>query len=165
MASDRVPPPPPPPRTPASVSAEDLAQLSVLPGVCLVDVRPRRLYHRSHVPGSHSIPAGLLLAGELPEGDLVLIGDDSAETEAVITRLHELGYSRRIRYLNGGYPAWVALHPAGETRPWSLGLADPRQLLGGPALLIAAGLTQSLGLLGLGLVVLLGPWALARSRA
>ncbi|MEB3354206.1 MAG: rhodanese-like domain-containing protein [Cyanobacteriota bacterium] len=147
------------------MSAESLAQLSALPGVCLVDVRPRRLYHRGHVPGSHSIPAGLLLAGELPEGDLVLIGHDPADVEAVITRLHELGYTRRIRSLHGGYPAWGALHPDGESWLWSLGLADPRQLLGGPVLLIAAGFTQSLGLLGLGLVVLLGPWILARSRA
>jgi len=126
--------------TSKSFAPADLPQLLNRPGVLLVDVRPRRLFHRDHVPGSHSIPAGLLLAGELPEGELLLIGGDSSSSEALIEQLHGQGYARRVRYLRGGFPAWRAGQSeaeearAGEApRPdWPRLLDRGRQLLAGP---------------------------------
>lgn len=38
-------------------------------------------------------------------------------------------------------------------------------MIGGAALFLVGGVTQSLALLGLGVVLLLGPWATSRSRA
>lgn len=105
----------------AGVAVEDLPRLARTPGVVILDVRPRRSFRRAHVPGSHSIPAGLLLASELPEGELLLVGADSAQTEALIDQLHAQGYSRAIRYLRDGFAAWRAAHPASAGRSWSLG--------------------------------------------
>lgn len=149
------------------LSAAHVRRLAKNPDTLLVDVRPRWRYRQSHVPDSHSIPAGLLLSGELPEGDLLLVGTDSKQSVDLIERLYEQGYNRRIQYLEGGFTAWVHSEDGGRepltdwSRSWQLG----RQLVGGPVLLLMGGVTQSLGLLALGLVVWLGPWVVARSRA
>lgn len=74
----------------------------------LVDVRSARSYHRARLPGSHHIPAARLLSGELPDADLILIGDTRHPPAALIERLHSQGYPRRIRALRGGLEAWVA---------------------------------------------------------
>ena len=148
-----------------SIEARQLLHLVQQPGVLVVDIRPRWRYRLSHVVGSHSIPAGLLLAGEAPEGDLLLIGNDSQQAEAVIDQLHEQGYLRKVRYLKGGYPTWQAETSIDDQIEWQALWKQGRQQIAGPALLLLGGVTQSLGILGLGLVLWLGPWALARSRA
>jgi rhodanese-related sulfurtransferase len=148
-----------------ALTAVQLKQLAQQPGTVLVDVRPRWRYRQGHIPGSHSIPAGLLLAGEPPEGDLLLIGTDSKHSATLIEQLHEKGYNRRLLYLEGGYASWSARQPSLSTEVWKQRWAQGQQLIGGPALLLAGGATQSLGLLALGLVIWLGPWALERSRA
>jgi rhodanese-related sulfurtransferase len=74
----------------------------------VVDIRSRRSFHRSHVPGSHHIPLARLVSGETPDADLVLIGENDQQTSTAIDRLHAQGYPRLIRHLAGGLEAWQA---------------------------------------------------------
>jgi rhodanese-related sulfurtransferase len=87
----------------------------------LVDVRARRQFARGHLPLSHGIPAGLLVSGEWPEGDLLLVDGGDSEAERVRDALHRAGYPRRILQLAGGFGAWQAAGLAVErSRPaWS----------------------------------------------
>ena len=87
----------------------------------VVDVRSRRQFARGHLPLSHPIPAGLLVSGEWPEGDLLLVDDGNGEAERVREALHRSGYPRRILQLAGGFEAWRAAGlPVEGTRPsWS----------------------------------------------
>jgi rhodanese-related sulfurtransferase len=135
------------------------------PGVLVVDIRPRWRYRLSHVVGSHSIPAGLLLEGEAPEGDLLLIGNDSQQAEAVIDQLHEQGYLRKVSYLKGGYSSWQAETQIDRQIEWEGLWNQGDEQIVGPAFFLLGAVTQSLGILALGLVLWLGPKALARSRA
>ena len=150
-----------------AVAPTDLPQTTQGQDTLLVDVPPRWHYRRAHIPGSHSIPAGLLLAGEWPGGDLLLIASDTAQATELMETLHDRGYNRRLLYLQGGFTAWAAQTSThqGSVPVANRVLIGARQLGAGPALLVAAGLTQSLGLLALGLVLLIGPWSLRRSRA
>lgn len=135
----------------------------------LIDLRSRRRYLRSHVPGSHNIPAGQLISGELPAGDLILIGETSQESAEVIDHLHAQGYPQRILHLSGGFSAWADLgmpvenENEGTFRPPSW--ENLRNVLGGSLLLVAAAATQSLALLALGVVLLFGPLVHTRARA
>lgn len=147
------------------IDASQLLHLVQQPGVLVVDIRPRWRYRLAHVVGSHSIPAGLLLAGEAPEGDLLLIGDDSQQAEAVIDQLHDQGYLRKVSYLNGGYSTWQAETTIERQIEWEGLWNQGREQIAGPAFLLLGAVSQSLGILALGLVLWLGPKALARSRA
>lgn len=147
-----------------ALTAAQLALLSKQPGVIMIDVRPRWIFRQGHIPGSHSIPAGLLLAGEPPAGTLLLIGTDSTHSTTLIEQLHDMGYNQRLSYLEGGYPSWRAHQTPIAHQSWRQRWAQGQRFVGGPALLLVGGATQSLGLLALGLVVWIGPWALERSR-
>jgi hypothetical protein len=57
----------------------------------VVDVRSRRQFARTHLPLSHPIPAGLLVSGEWPDGDLLLVDDGNGEAERVREALHRGG--------------------------------------------------------------------------
>lgn len=129
----------------------------------ILDLRSRRHQRRGRIPGSHSLPSGLLVSGEAPEGDLILVADSSAQATFAAEALREAGYHRRLRHLDGGVPAWEA---AGLPliRPEPVGRALIEMVCGG-LLMAAAAFTQSLGLLALGLVLLFGPWVQARARA
>ncbi len=87
-----------------------LLQLTAPPqngnGPLLVDIRPRRAYRRSHIPFSHNIPHGLLISGEPPERDLILVADHDGDSAAAIETLHAQGFNRRILHLRGGFPTW-----------------------------------------------------------
>lgn len=72
----------------------------------VVDIRTRRSFHRSHIPGSHNIPLARLVSGEPPEADLVLVGETEQQTSSAIESLHAQGYPRLIRHLAGGLEAW-----------------------------------------------------------
>jgi rhodanese-related sulfurtransferase len=72
----------------------------------IIDLRSRGRYHRSHVPGSHNIPSGWLISGELPDGDLILVGDSTQHSATTIEQLQTQGHARRIRHLAGGFGAW-----------------------------------------------------------
>lgn len=127
----------------------------------LIDLRSPRRFHRGHIAGSHCIPSGLLLSGEPPEGELILISDAPQEAVAVIEALHEAGYHQRLRYLAEGFNGWCDRGLPIEAPPdrWPSGVA--RVLLPGLAgtgLLLAAAVLSSLPLFGLGLLLLWGVW-------
>ncbi len=75
----------------------------------IIDLRSRNRYRRGHVPGSHSIPSGWLISGELPDGDLVLVGENTQHSATTIEHLQTQGHARRIRHLAGGFGAWQQL--------------------------------------------------------
>ena len=75
-------------------------------GMTIIDIRSRSNFRRQHIPGSQSIPSGWLISGELPDGDLILVGDSTPHTSGVIDQLHAQGYPRRILHLAGGFRAW-----------------------------------------------------------
>jgi rhodanese-related sulfurtransferase len=110
----------------------------------VVDVRSRRQFARGHLPLSQPIPAGLLVSGEWPDGDLLLVDDGTGEAERVREALHRGGYPRRILQLAGGFEAWRAAgFPVEGSRPsWFL----PRWLgLSGPTTPALADLQALLG--------------------
>lgn len=150
-----------------AVAPENLLARAKQPGTVLIDIRSRREFHHAHVPGSHSIPAGLLLAGETPEGELVLIGAGSREGQRLIDQLYDQGYQQRLQYLEGGFRDWVigTNQNTSANQPWRQVLVDAQRLIAGPLLLITATTTQSIGLLAIGFVLLFAPWSLRRSRA
>lgn len=73
----------------------------------IVDLRPPRQFHRSHIPGSSNISRALLLSGEPPEQDLILISERGQVDELVAAGLHDNGFHRRIEHLEGGLAAWT----------------------------------------------------------
>lgn len=136
----------------SAVAPEDLPSLVRTGAVLPVDVRSRWQHRHGHIPGSQSIPAGLLLAGEWPDGDLLLIGVDSAQSQELIETMHDLGYNRQLRYLQGGYQAWIAAthRPIRSGDVWDLTRLSGQRLTAGPAL---------------GMVGLVGKWTFKRGRA
>lgn len=127
----------------------------------LIDLRSRQHFRRGHLAGSHSIPSGLLLSGELPDGELILISEAQHEVIAVIEALHAAGYHQRLAYLSGGLAAWRArglpLEAAADSaQPGPVGLLLPG--LVGTGLLFAAAALTSLPLLGLGILLLWSAW-------
>lgn len=128
----------------------------------ILDLRSRRHQRRGRIPGSHSLPSGLLVSGEAPDGDLILVAESSAQATSAAEALRQAGYHRHLRHLDGGVPAWEAaglplIRPEPAGRPLT-------EMVCGGLLMTAAAFTQSLGLLALGLV-LCGPWVQARARA
>lgn len=127
----------------------------------LIDVRAPHHFRRGHIAGSHSIPSGLLLSGEPPQGELILISEVPQQALALIDALHEAGYCQRLRYLAGGLAAWrsrgLPLQVDASPRPG--GLVDVLLPgLAGTGLLFAAAMLSSLPLLGLGVLLLWGAW-------
>lgn len=103
----------------------------------VIDVRSASRYRRSHIPGSHHMPSGLLLSGEFPDHDLVLIADNDQIAESLTDALHGSGFHRRIQHLRGGIEAWSEAGYSLQVK--SAGLIyqqDVRDLV--PILLIAA---------------------------
>jgi rhodanese-related sulfurtransferase len=98
----------------------------------VIDLRAHRLFARGHLPASHSIPAGELLAGEWPDGDLVLVDAGDGEAQRVREALHAAGYTRQLLHLAGGFPAWQAerlpVSRSGQWAPWGLLLQELRPL-------------------------------------
>lgn len=72
----------------------------------IIDLRARSRYRHSHVPGSHNIPSGWLISGELPDGDLILVGESTRHSATTIDHLQAQGHARRLRHLAGGFEAW-----------------------------------------------------------
>ncbi|MFZ0409592.1 MAG: rhodanese-like domain-containing protein [Cyanobium sp.] len=134
----------------------------------IIDGRPARQFQRGHLPGSHSIPVARLLSTELPDGDLILITEQSPQAMALIDQLHSSGYGRRVRYLEGGLAGWrlqgLPLQTA-ERPGLSLDLLSGlRPLLGALLLLVLAG-SRWLAPLIPALGQLLGPWSHTRAKA
>jgi hypothetical protein len=51
----------------------------------------------------------LLLSQEWPDGDWIVLANDSSEAQEAIALLHESGYGRRLQWLEGGISHWRAL--------------------------------------------------------
>ncbi len=99
------------PVTPPLLTPDDLHDLLQIPpslhGALVIDVRPAARYRLGHIPGSHHIPGGRLLSGELPDQDLVLVAESGRRASELREQLHNAGFHRQIRQLDGGLPAWV----------------------------------------------------------
>lgn len=150
------------------LSSQDLLSLQQRPsgshGPLLVDIRRPGPFRRAHIPGSHNIPAGLLMSSEPPEGDLILIGDNDSDSRAAAEALHNSGYHRRIQRLAGGFSHWqseglpqenglaIATSPS-DRLPWIPVLALGAVLLGIQHL--------SVPLVVTGLAVVLSPFTVA----
>lgn len=137
----------------------------------VIDVRRRRRFHRARIAGSHNVPAGLLLSGEHPDRDLILIGEGDDDAQAVAEALLQSGFHRRIQHLAGGVEGWQEAGLDLETsqqvvndrsavwsqrRPWLLSLGILGLCLAAqqadPALLLrASGLWALLWVLGVAL--------------
>lgn len=154
-----------PPPSPPSVGVDVLLRLSNEPNIVIVVVRPRSCFLRAHIPGSHTIPAGLLLAGEPPVGDLLIVGADSRQAVVLIEQLHTEGYNRKIRYLDRGFQAWLDSQQSAPPRSSGAGWSRWYQNVGAPTLVLVAWFTQSLGLLGLAILTLVVPRALSYRKA
>lgn len=127
----------------------------------LIDLRSRRRYRQGHIAGSHSIPGGLLLSGEPPEGELILLSEAPCEAVAVIEALHQAGYHQRLRYLAEGLAGWRERGLPIEApleRPHPVRVSVLLSGLAGTGLLLAAAMLTSLPLLGLGILLLWGAW-------
>ena len=72
----------------------------------VLDVRSEHCFRRGHVPGSHHIPSGLLVSGEFPDCDLVLVATTDVGSHQLAEQLHGAGFHRQIQYLHGGFDAW-----------------------------------------------------------
>lgn len=149
---------------PVALSCSQLLSLTIGTNtrpLLLIDLRSRYRFRRGHIPGSHSIPSGLLLSGELPEGELILISETPHEATAVLEALHEAGYHQRLHYLADGLASWrgrgLPIQEGAQRYPFSL---VHRLLLGlvGTTLPVAAAVLTSLPLLGLGTLMVWGAW-------
>lgn len=146
------------------LSSQELLSLQQHPGSrqapLLVDIRRPGPFQRAHIPGSHNIPAGLLMSSEPPDGDLILIGDNDRDSRAAAEALHSSGYHRRIQRLAGGFSHWQS---QGLPLENSLAVATSRsdRLPWIPVLVLGAVLFSiqhlSLPLVVTGLAVVLSP--------
>jgi rhodanese-related sulfurtransferase len=135
-------------------------QTSITPAL-LVDIRSRRSFRKHHIQGSHNIPFPLLLSQEWPDGDWIVLANDSSEAQEAIALLHESGYSRRLQWLEGGISHWRALDlPLAEVKqPIAQVSQEPftlAALLGGAGVLLGLQVVP-LPVLVIALGLLLGP--------
>lgn len=91
--------------------ASQISDLIETPGILLVDIRSRSLYRRRHVP----------------DGVLVLIGQDQQHTAPVMEELYEQGYTRRISYVDGGFASWQQCTAASPMPPTMTGSELPNR--------------------------------------
>jgi len=104
------------PLTPAELDA--LLQAPPTFSSLVLDVRSGHRFRQGHVPGSHHIPSGLLVSGEFPDCDLVLIAATDVVSHQLAEQLHGAGFHRQIQYLHGGFDAWYeAGFPIQVARP------------------------------------------------
>ncbi|MEE4382095.1 MAG: MBL fold metallo-hydrolase [Pseudomonadales bacterium] len=103
---------------PAPLSAAAFRELA---DVRIVDVREVTAFLGAHLPGSLSLPVGMIAAwaGWLlePSETLVLVAADGEEAAAAVTVLARIGFDRIAGYLAPGLPAWAAGGRAFETIP------------------------------------------------
>lgn len=74
----------------------------------VVDLRSRRQFRRTRIPGSQNIQAGRLISTEFPDRDLVLVTSADNDSSDLISQLYDLGYPRQFRQLQGGLSQWSA---------------------------------------------------------
>jgi len=98
----------------SSPQAMDTAELTAArdAGALVVDVRDKAAFGEGHIPGA-------VFAGFGPnfhawmgwlapyDRDIIVVADDGAQLEEIVTAFRQIGLDRVIGYLNGGMAAWT----------------------------------------------------------
>lgn len=107
------------PLTPQPLTTEGMK--AALPDSVPVDVRSTSAFLGAHLPGSLSLPVGMIsaFAGWILNYDdeLVLIADDVEEAESAARHLGRIGFDRVVGYLAPSLPSWAAAGQAFSTLP------------------------------------------------
>lgn len=107
------------PLTPQPLTADGMK--TVLPRSVAVDVRSTSAFLGAHLPGSLSLPVGMIsaFAGWLLSYDdqLVLVADDAEEAELAARHLARIGFDRVVGFLAPSLPAWAAAGESFSTLP------------------------------------------------
>jgi len=86
-----------------------------------IDVRSTSSFLGAHLPGSLSLPVGMIaaFAGWIlnPDDKLVLIASDVQEAELAARHLGRIGFDQVVGYLAPSLPAWAAAGEAFSTLP------------------------------------------------
>jgi len=94
---------------------------AALPESVPVDVRSTSAFLGAHLPGSLSLPVGMIsaFAGWILEYDdqLVLIADDAEEAELAARHLARIGFDTVAGFLAPSLPAWAAAGESFSTLP------------------------------------------------
>lgn len=80
--------------------------------ITLIDIRGNRLFRQGHIPGAINIPFPLIGRKRLPPIGRVVVYGDGIRTDLTREAVDILNSKHGIRaeMLDGGFPAWEALH-------------------------------------------------------
>jgi rhodanese-related sulfurtransferase len=81
-------------------------------GAVIIDARDSAAFGGFHIPGSINIGFEKQLANWVgmvvdPKAEIVLVVDDQADYDRMVTELHRIGYDLIFGYLSGGIMAWL----------------------------------------------------------
>jgi rhodanese-related sulfurtransferase len=81
-------------------------------GAVVIDVRDSAAFGGFHIPGSINIGFEKQLANWVgmvvdPKSEIILVVDDQADYDRMVTELHRIGYDLIFGYLSGGIMAWL----------------------------------------------------------
>ncbi|MGB5984899.1 MAG: rhodanese-like domain-containing protein [Desulfobacterales bacterium] len=101
----------------------------VADGAVIIDARDSAAFGGFHIPGSINIGFEKQLANWVgmvvdPTAEIVLVVDDQADYDRMVTELHRIGYDLIFGYLSGGIMAWLMSGRAVE----QLEQTSPQQL-------------------------------------
>lgn len=81
-------------------------------GAVVIDARDSAAFGGFHIPGSINIGFEKQLANWVgmvvePNSEIILVVDDQADYDRMVTELHRIGYDLIFGYLSGGIMAWL----------------------------------------------------------
>jgi glyoxylase-like metal-dependent hydrolase (beta-lactamase superfamily II)/rhodanese-related sulfurtransferase len=81
-------------------------------GAVVIDARDSAAFGGFHIPGSINIGFEKQLANWVgmvvdPKAEIILVVDDQADYDRMVTELHRIGYDLIFGYLSGGIMAWL----------------------------------------------------------
>jgi len=81
-------------------------------GAVIIDARDSAAFGGFHIPGSINIGFEKQLANWVgmvvdPDSEVILVVDDRADYDRMVTELHRIGYDMIFGYLSGGIMAWL----------------------------------------------------------
>jgi len=81
-------------------------------GAVIIDARDSAAFGGFHIPGSINIGFEKQLANWVgmvvdPDSEIILVVDDRADYDRMVTELHRIGYDMIFGYLSGGIMAWL----------------------------------------------------------
>jgi len=84
----------------------------VADGAIIIDARDSAAFGGFHIPGSINIGFEKQLANWVgmvvdPNAEILLVVDDQADYDRMVTELHRIGYDLIFGYLSGGIMAWL----------------------------------------------------------